>query len=83
METKKTVTPMEGLNIAIEQLLNISVPVGFTEQISIPLSKAVNLIQQCIPFLMVKPEEPQEPAEEIPEDATIIDLGELKPEKET
>ena len=80
MDEKKQVTPMEGLKIVVNQLLNISVPVGYTEQISIPLSKAVNLLQQCIPFLTVKQEEPHE---EIPEDAEIIEIESIEQGKET
>lgn len=75
MENKKQVSPMEGLDIAMKQLNSINVPVGLTEQISIPLARAVNLIGQCVPFLTVKPmEEEKEPE---PEDDEAIDLGEI------
>ena len=74
MEEKKTVTPIEGLNIAVRELMNISVPVGLTEQISLPMSRAIDLIRQIIPLVTEKPQEkPQEP----PKDADVIDLGEL------
>ena len=81
MEEKKQVTPMEGLNIAVNQLNSINVPVGLTEQIAIPLARAINLIQQCIPLVQEKvPEESaikEAKPEDVPEDAEIIDLGEI------
>lgn len=79
MEEKKTVTPIEGLDIAVRELMNINVPVGLTEQISLPMSRAIDLIRQIIPLVMEKPQEkPKE--EQNPKD--FIDLGEINLDEE-
>lgn len=67
MEENKQVTPFEGLDIALNQLNSISVPVVLTEQIAIPLARSIDLIKKCIPFLMEKPSEPKAEAKEEPE----------------
>lgn len=63
MEEKKELTPMEGLDVALNQLSSISVPVILTERIAIPLARSIDLIKKCIPFLTEKPPE-KEPEEE-------------------
>ena len=68
MEENKQVTPLEGLDIALNQLNSISVPVVLTEQIAIPLARSIDLIKKCIPFLV----------EKIPEQTKKEDEPEIK-----
>lgn len=76
MENEKQVTPIEGLNIAVRELMNINVPVGLTEQIALPMSRVAELIRQIIPLVTEKPQEkPQEKLKDERDKVKVIELN--------
>ena len=64
MENKKEYTPEEIIEITINNLNNISVPVGLQQQIGIPLLQNVNNLKEALRIMTAPKEEP-------------IDLGEI------
>lgn len=73
METKKTVTVNELLEITINNLNAIQVPMGLMQSIGYPLAGNIENLKKCLAALNQPPQE--QPQEEPPMED--VDLGEI------
>lgn len=68
MENKITIE--KALEITADILRNISVPVGLTQQISVPVSNALRNLEECIAAIRADAEKPKEDPE-----FEVVDVG--------
>lgn len=64
----KNITLKQALQITINGLLQINVPVRYTEQITDPINEAINNLQQCIIAIDINEQKAEEAEETKPEE---------------
>ena len=71
----KNITLKQALQITINGLLQINVPVRYTEQITDPINEAIDNLRQCIIAIDVNEQKAEETEETKPDEEVKPDGG--------